>query len=52
MLERRLYVRSFDEYPNLESGEDRIGFMGDSAHLLRPTGEGISIAMKDGRLEN
>jgi 2-polyprenyl-6-methoxyphenol hydroxylase-like FAD-dependent oxidoreductase len=47
MLEHKLYTRIFDAYPNLESGEKRIGFMDDAAHPLRPTGEGIGIAMED-----
>jgi 2-polyprenyl-6-methoxyphenol hydroxylase-like FAD-dependent oxidoreductase len=47
MLEHRLHTRNFDAYPSLESGEERIGFLGDSAHPLRPTGEGIGIAMED-----
>jgi hypothetical protein len=40
-LEHKLHVRDFDAYPNLYSGCDRLAYMGDSAHPLRPTGERV-----------
>jgi 2-polyprenyl-6-methoxyphenol hydroxylase-like FAD-dependent oxidoreductase len=47
LLEHKLYVRDFDAYPSLASGHGRIAFLGDSAHPLRPTGEGVAIAFED-----
>lgn len=47
MLEHKLHVRDFDAHPSLASGHERIAFLGDSAHPLRPTGEGVAIALED-----
>ena len=47
MLEHQLHVRDFDLFPNLCSGHDRIAYVGDSAHPLRPTGEGVAMALED-----
>jgi 2-polyprenyl-6-methoxyphenol hydroxylase-like FAD-dependent oxidoreductase len=47
MIEHKLYSRDVVTYPNLASGYDRIAYFGDAAHPLRPTGEGVAVAMED-----
>ena len=47
MLEHKLHGRDFDLFPNLYSGFERIAYVGDSAHPLRPTGEGVAMALED-----
>lgn len=47
MIEHKLYSRDVVTYPSLASGYDRISYFGDAAHPLRPTGEGVSVAMED-----
>jgi len=47
MIEHKLHVRDFDLFPNLYSGYDRIAYVGDSAHPLRPTGEGVAMSLED-----
>ena len=47
MLEHKLHVRDFDMFPEFYSGFDCLAYLGDSAHPLRPTGEGVALALED-----
>ena len=47
MLEHKLHVRDPVAYPDIGSGYDRIAYFGDALHPLRPTGEGLAVAMED-----
>ena len=45
VLEHKLVVRDFSQ-PWASSAE-RVAFLGDAAHPLRPTGEGTALALED-----
>ena len=47
MLEHKLHVRDAVAYPDIGSGYDQIAYFGDALHPLRPTGEGLAVAMED-----
>jgi len=47
ILEHRIFCRDAEANPDISSGYDRIAYVGDAAHALRPTGESISLAMED-----
>ena len=45
IIENKLYVRDFDK--PWEASYDGLIYVGDSAHPIRPTGEGIALALED-----
>jgi hypothetical protein len=45
IIENKLYVRDFDK--PWESSYDGLIYIGDSAHPVRPTGEGTALAFED-----
>lgn len=45
VLEHKIVVRDFEQ--PWSSGCERIAYMGDAAHPLRPTGEGTALAFED-----
>lgn len=45
IIENKLYVRDFEK--PWESSYDGLIYIGDSAHPVRPTGEGTALAFKD-----
>jgi 2-polyprenyl-6-methoxyphenol hydroxylase-like FAD-dependent oxidoreductase len=48
IIENKLFVRDFDKPWN--SSYDGLAFVGDAAHPLRPTGEGIALALEDAKV--
>ena len=48
LIENRLKVRTFGEHsPPFCSALNGVAFLGDAAHPVRPTGEGIELAFQD-----
>ena len=48
IIENRLKVRTFGEHsPPFSSALNGVAFLGDAAHPVRPTGEGIELAFQD-----
>jgi 2-polyprenyl-6-methoxyphenol hydroxylase-like FAD-dependent oxidoreductase len=48
IIENKLFVRDFDKPWN--SSYDGLAFAGDAAHPVRPTGEGIALALEDAKV--
>ena len=49
VIENKLHVRDFENAP-WESSYDGLIYIGDSAHPVRPTGEGTALAFEDGNV--
>ena len=47
-IEHKLFARDFDRTWN--SSYDGLAYVGDAAHPVRPTGEGIALALVDAKV--